>query len=381
MGQKINEVLDLASNLNKKRDEADKNFKQIHFPVQNKLLDKEKYIENLKQISDVRNKPRHFCFQLYYLTKLAFFLFFKNRASVTLNIIFVLIMNWFILILYQDLGDIDDDTYAAIRNRQGFLFVIYVLAFFTGLNSTLLSLIAKKKIFVKDFHGRYYSKSAFFLSEQLVNIPIFGVVYAVTSLCAYLFLKLNPDPWMTRVSLFLFFIFVGGVLGGSSLGFFIGSVTDNMEPASLLIPLVALPLMLCNGFFANLKDSTFAVRAFSYLSLPRFIFQGLMLNEFQNYQQYIDSCRLPRPCRPFLGEEQCFARQSNPICDPRNTADFIEKDIWQNVVACLGLIAGFRALSFVVFLYVNRDSKLEHKENKQLRNKIYNFLNKSVLIK
>lgn len=331
-------------------------------------------IRELKQNARKFNQPRNFCFQLCYLTGKAFYLFFKNKISVTMSTVFLFIMNFFIMLLYNDLGDIGEDTYQAILNRQGFMFIIFVMAFFTGVNSTILSLLPKKKVYVKDQHGRYYSKLAFYLSEQLVFIPIFGLSYLLVCVCAFYILKLNSFPDISTLFLFFYFMYVGAFLGGSSLGFLLGSIADNMETASLLIPMTVLPLMICNGFFGNLKESTFLIVGISYISPPKFVFQGLTLNEFQNYQEYIDKCRLSVPCPPTSNEERCYMKMNNPICDPRNIADFYENEIWQNIIACVALVVGFRVLGFIVFVLVNREVKLEEKDNKEMRRQIRQFL-------
>lgn len=331
-------------------------------------------IDELKENAKKFNQPRNFCFQLCYLTGKAFYLFFKNKISIIMSTVFIFIMNFFIILLNQDLGEIDQDTYEAILNRQGFFFIFFTMAFFSGVNTTVISLLPKKKVFVKDQHGRYYSKFAFYLSEQAVSIPIFGISYLIVCVSAHYILSLSTFPDISTMFLFFFFVYIGAFLGGSSLGFLIGSITNDMETASLMVPLMVMPMMICNGFFGNLKDSTFIVTGISYLSPPKFIFQGLTLNEFQNYQDYIDKCRLSVPCPPDSTEDKCFLKMDNPICDPRNIADFYETEIWQNIVACVGLIVAFRLIGFIVFVLINREVKLEDKDNQEMRKEIAQFL-------
>jgi ABC-type multidrug transport system permease subunit len=332
--------------------------------------DLEIFIKNAQK----RNKMRNFCFQFFFLTGKSFYLFFKNKIFIIMSTVFLFIMNGIILALYIDLGDIDHDTYTAITNRQGFLFIVAVMAFFTGANSTVLSLLPKKKVYIKDQHSRYYSKLAFYLSEQIVNLPVFGVSYLIVSVIFFYALGLNTFPDISNLFYFYYFLFVGSYLGGSSIGFMIGSMADDMETVSLLIPLFVLPLMLCNGFFGNLKDSNIFIQGFSYISPPKFFFQGLTLTEFQNYQEYIDKCRLPVPCPPSSDQETCYQTGFQIICDPRQTADFFENEIWQNVLGSAILIVSFRILGFFLFWIINRDKKLETKDNLRMRKQIQEFL-------
>lgn len=327
-----------------------------------------------------RNQPRNFCFQLCYLFVTSMQLFFKNKIFLIMSTMFLFIMNGVIMLLYLDLGDIDEDTYTAILNRQGLLFILSTMAFFTGANSTLLGLLPKRKLYVKDQHGRYYNSFAFYLSQQIVNMPVFGVSYLLVCIAIHYALGLNTYPDISTLFYFYFFIFVGAYFGGSSLGFLIGSIASDMETAATLIPLMVLPLMLCNGFFGNLKDSSIVIQGISYISPPKFFFQGLTLNEFQNHQEYKDNCSLPVPCPPGSTEETCYVKRYNDICDPLQTADYYEDKIWQNVVGTLVLIVVLRILGYIVFVALNRQKILKSKDNPKMRKQIQEFLNLAINI-
>ena len=343
--------------------------KKLNYQIP-KPNDLDKLIKNAQK----RNKQRNFCFQFFYLTRKSFYLFFKNKIFVIMSTVFLFLMNGIILLLFSDLGDIDHDTYTAIINRQGLLFIVPVMAFFTGANSTVLGLLPKKKIYIKDQHSRFYSKLAFYLSEQIVNLPVFGISYLIVSIVFFNTLNLNTFPDIRNLFYFFYFVFVGAYLGGSSLGFMIGSMANDMETVSLLIPVFVLPLMICNGFFGNIKDSNIFIQGFSYISPPKFFFQGLTLNEFQNYQEYIDKCRLPVRCPPNSQQENCYETGFKNVCDPRLTADFYESEIWENIMGSAILIVGFRLLGFLLFWIINREAKLETRDNPKMRKQIADFL-------
>jgi ABC-type multidrug transport system permease subunit/uncharacterized protein YneF (UPF0154 family) len=334
-------------------------------------------LSDLIEYAQKRNKQRNFCFQLCYLFVTSLKLYFKNKIFVFMSTVFLFVMNGIIMLLYIDLGDIDVDTYTAITNRQGFFFIASVMAFFTGANATLMSLLPKKKLYIKDQHGRYYSSFAFYLSQQIVNIPLFAVSLLLVCLAFYYGLGLNSSPDISTFFTFYYFIFIGANLGGASLGFLIASIAPDMETASMLIPVMVLPLMLCNGFFGNLKDASFLITGISYLSPPKFFYQGLTLNEFRNYQEYIDKCSLPVPCPPNSNEETCYQKTSNIICDPLATADYFEDEIWLNILFIGVLILFYRIFGYLLFILINRQKVLKTKDNPDMRKQIKTFMDQA----
>lgn len=288
--------------------------------------------------------------------------------------VFLVFINVVIALLNLDLGELDKDTYAAIQNRQGFLFIIAIMIFFTGVNSTGLSLLPKKKIYVKDRHSRTYSSFAFYMAQQFFNLPLFLPIMFLVILMFYFMNQLNTYPNHWNIGLFYYFYVVGAFFGGSSLGFVISSIANSVETVSALIPLFVLPFMLVNGFFANLKTSNWFIRIFSYTSIPRFFYQGLTLVEFQNHEEYKEKCSLPFPCTLPSGESgTCERKVNSPLCDPLQTADYYEQEIWENMVAVAVIGMFFRILGFVLFVTLNKAKALKEIPNEQIEKSVRQY--------
>ncbi len=146
---------------------------------------------------------------------------------------------------------------------------------------------------------------------------------------------------------------------GSSIGLMMAMMVENTESLGALTPILLLPQILVAGFFAQVKTITWPLFIFSYLSAPRFIFQGFMSVEFQNADLYRQNCKIRLPCQA-NPESLCWVQLSPEkadICDPRLIFDFYETQVWLNFVISIILMVVFRMIAYFGFLYKFRELK------------------------
>ena len=71
-------------------------------------------------------------------------------------------------------------------------------------------------------------------------------------------------------------------LSGMAIGSILGVLLPDLRSINSAMPLVALPLVLVGGSFVTVRSLIWPLFLISYISPVRFVFQGLVLTEFQN---------------------------------------------------------------------------------------------------
>ena len=72
----------------------------------------------------------------------------------------------------------------------------------------------------------------------------------------------------------------GGLIYGTLLGFLTSIIADAKNEMNNVLTAIALTFNLTSGFFAQVKTMKQPLKFYSNFSGFRYIFQGLVLNEF-----------------------------------------------------------------------------------------------------
>ena len=320
-----------------------------------------------------KNQKRGFIMQIILLMYLKMSFYYRQPKTYYTLIGQGIIGNTIFFVVYANLEKIGDDTLIAIQDRMGLCYLLVMNGTFSGLGSVLLNFITQKKLFKKDKDSRLYDEFPFYFTELSYLIPLYFLAYIVVVVLYYVCLDVNtyPDLFSTGITSY-FFIFIGSFLSGQSFSALLGSIADKMTTVSIIAPLVIAPLSMCSGFLANLRSSTLPIQIISYISSIRFSFQGLALNEFRNYQEYIDKCMTYAPCvdDPSKSCHVPVPESTKALCDPRLVTDFIESDIMTNVYFILAIFLGLRMVGYVIFKIKSSFGQIQYKKNAYLRNKL-----------
>jgi ABC-type multidrug transport system ATPase subunit/ABC-type multidrug transport system permease subunit len=307
----------------------------------------------ITKISKTKNLQKNVFIQFGYLFWKFFSLFVKDYKNLLMKFLLFFVTTIFLFLVYIDLGSIKENPLVAIQNRGGFMFLILANSFFGGLNLSSTSFIPQKQIFLKDYQGRVYNRSAFFLASFIYIIP-FYICMQIGACAIYFYATdLNNDEFV-QFLWFNGFVVFGSFLGGIALGTLVGVIVPKIENIGAAIPIIALPMFLVAGFLAAVKTMAWPLRIFSFISPLRYAFQGLILNEFTNAQTYIDNCPPSQPPNS---------------CNPFSFYDFYEKERWLNILILLCLIAFFLLLSYIVFIIKFGEKKTQYGFEKSIIDK------------
>jgi hypothetical protein len=231
-------------------------------------------------------------------------------------------------------------------------------SFFMGGNANAsFTIMATKAVFRKDAQARVYSPGAYFLAVSTSIVPFYFIMIAILGTIYFFVFRFNFDPQINYLWFLAFLELVN--LAGTSMGMLVAAIAEKFSDISALTPLTVAPMFLVSGFLANILTVSWPIRAYSYIAPTRFLFQGIVLNHFQNNEVYLRNCKVAIPCLhnqretcvyyPPLGTT--LANQ----CDPFIRFNFEQKSVWLNFIIAAVLTIGWRTLAFVIFLIRYRE--------------------------
>ena len=318
-------------------------------------------IENIRAIANTKNQQINLFKQTEIFLRQNSKLFFTDFHGVMLKFLLFWITNIILLLIFLKMPNPDEDPQNAIQNRAGFYFMFLISQFFSAVSAMTTLFLPQKQIYLKDHQSRLYSRVSFFWGNALYIYPFY--VVNVTAAIAMFFyaLDLNNDPSSNFAWVWAFMV-VGAWMGGAALGLFSATLIRNVEDMGAVNPILALPLIVCAGFFASIKTITWPLFIYSFLSVPRFTFQGVSLVEFQNSQVYLQHCVISEPC---AGDPNttCKVPVSNAVgtvCDPSTRFDFYETDVWLNFLVVIILVLGWSLIAFLTFCYKYSESSTKY---------------------
>lgn len=262
--------------------------------------------------------------------------YLKDYNVMIFKVVLLVVLSFFISISFIKLGDPADDPSVAIQNRTGFLYIVSISFFMIGNNLSSTNILPEKDIFQRDKNSRLYHPGTFFFSSVLFPIPLFFWLFTIIGIALFYLNGLNRVPFTNLLWSYAFTIgnsYVFGLASGSVTGVF----APNLKTIASINPLLTLPNMLLAGSFVSARTLTWPLFLLSYLTPIRFIFQGLVLLEFQNYQIYIDHCKF----------------ELKNLCNPFQFHNFYEKQLWLNwVIGFLITIWIYQIAGFAFFMYI-----------------------------
>ena len=274
-------------------------------------------LKKLKNNAILNKRPNTFKNFYVYVKKNAKIYFFDQSSLVHIFYkIFVFIL---IFLAFIKMDNIEDDPLKAIQNKGGFLFLATISSILIGYYNVQVQFQKQVLLYIKkDRKQKIYSDFIFFIGSQTVTFLISFLLSTILTIIYYFSLNLNKNNLKNLFWMWIFLSLCTTLIGRTRamiVVLFAGRKTKP-EHLNLFNLFFIIPEVLMAGYFVQIRNVPWIFKWICFLSPIRYIFQGLILNEFSNFEKYKDNCPtdIKSGCNPFV------------------FYNFHEKTIWLNLV-------------------------------------------------
>ena len=237
-------------------------------------------------------KKQGFLKELIILIKRNRLLMMRDKLAFFLRFIMVFFNSVLIILIFYKLGKGSN----AVIDRNGCLFYITNSVVNTNMQTNLLVFTKEKQVFYKEQDNKMYRVVTYYLSKTLAELPfqLFSA-FLIFFMC-YFFTGLNSNSFMNYVN-FIITVFLTGY-AGSSFAIFMSCIIDKAEIAPAIFPILIFTQTLTSGYFVSQKDIPSFLLPFYYISIFRYSYQSLAINEYTDNDVGCGNpddpkCRLP----------------------------------------------------------------------------------------
>jgi len=217
------------------------------------------------------------------LTWRNFLAMIKEPLLVKVRIIQAIVIAIILGVIY--LGqDLDQD---GIQNANGALFVVITNMSFANIFAVVNVFCNELPIFLREHFNGMYRVDTYYLTRQLVDMPLFILEPTIFLAVLYFMVGLNPAVDRFFMAVLIVLLVVQVVV---SLGYFMSCSAPNVEIALAISPVIIIPFMLFGGFYLNTGDVGWLVWL-KYLSWFQYGFSALMINQWDGVENI--SCNIP----------------------------------------------------------------------------------------
>ncbi|XP_069162070.1 protein white [Procambarus clarkii] len=234
--------------------------------------------------------------------------------------------------------DLDKDgiSLTSVQNISGVLFVFLTNMTFSNMFPVVTTFSGVMPLFLREHWNGLYRTDIFFLTRNLVELPIFIISPVGFISIAYYMVGLRADVENFFTTM-LIMVLVANV--AISYGYMISCMAKNYQTALVLSTPLTFPLLLFGGFY--MKPGTVPVYLdwMSYLSWFQYSYEALSINQWKNTM--------------FCTNETISGNCSSEFeigSDIIATLGFDEKHFGMDIGALCALFVGYRFLAFLLLL-------------------------------
>ncbi|XP_050723017.1 protein white-like isoform X2 [Eriocheir sinensis] len=240
-------------------------------------------------------------------------------------------------LIYLDL-DKDGINLTAVTNISGVLFVFVTNMTFANMFPVVTTFSAEMPLFLREHWNGLYRTDVYFLTRNLVELPIFIISSFGFILIAYYMVGLRSD-FENFLIASLIIVIVANV--AVSYGYMISCLAKNYQTALVLSTPLTFPLLLFGGFYMKPGTIPPYLDWLSYLSWFKYAFEALSINQWKGWEEIcLDIPFNPLYCNNTISVED----------EVMGHLGFDVNNLWIDIGAMLALMVGYRLLAFLFLL-------------------------------
>ena len=208
-------------------------------------------------------------------TLLAWRSFVEQTRDFKTILIKSIIITFFSLLIGGIFSNIGDDQ-ESIQNRKGLLFFIPINLAFSTLICVTNTFPKEKNVINRERTANAYTTLPYLASKFLIEIPLTTLPGLVYGCVVYWIVGLNPKTFG-----FFLLILMFETLVATALGLGVSSLANSVEGANAIAPPFLVIGILFGGYYINIKSLPPVAEWIPYISMFRWTFQALCINEFK----------------------------------------------------------------------------------------------------
>jgi len=174
-----------------------------------------------------------------------------------------------------------DLSQRSIQDRLGLLSLVTVGASNLAIATTIRTFPKEKALVVEERSKRLYGVVPYFLSKLIADVPLSAALSGLFGALIYPLVGLQRS--MPKFLNFLGLVTLES-LASSAVGLLLGSIAPTTDAALAMFPPIVVLMVIFNGFNLSLESVPRGLGWVPALSLVRWAFEGLAVNEFRGLE-------------------------------------------------------------------------------------------------
>jgi ABC-type multidrug transport system permease subunit len=152
---------------------------------------------------------------------------------------------------------------------------------FNAVQNVILIFPDERPVFLREVNNNMYSTSPYFWAKIVSETPFALMTPVLFGSIVYYAIGLND----VEIEYFFIFILTLILIYNASSGYslIISASISDKQLAVTLTPVLIIPFMLFAGFFVSTDNIPNFLKEFEYLSIFKYGYNALLLNQFQVY--------------------------------------------------------------------------------------------------
>jgi ABC-type multidrug transport system ATPase subunit/ABC-type multidrug transport system permease subunit len=201
----------------------------------------------------------------------------RDRAATVLSLVRHIVISLFFGTIYFNLQTGTD--FAAYTNRMGLLYFNTVFFILSNIQA-LPALIDQRLIFYRERGARAYGAFSYWISVWMIQLPVMAVNVLIYAVILYHLVGLRPGA---QYFFYFYYVLLLMSLWAVQLAGFIASIATSTQTALSYFPIIMFINVGFAGYLIFIPQFPPWLGNWGpYVSVLRFAFQSLILNEFED---------------------------------------------------------------------------------------------------